>query len=165
MQHHWEDRQRTTLRWFMAFAGLGLLIPGVIYLLSWPDTVKAFSLAFGSEWAVWASGLSVIPLIFGGGTFLLARYLRHRYVRIGAVMAMVSLLLGSLVHYQWSNMMIDRLGMMPAGISEAERVMLEDTILFAANAQVPHIMKNLVLVGVCVMFYVLAPRLCRDVGV
>ena len=50
----------------MAFAGLGLLIPGVIYLLSWPDTVKAFSLAFGSEWAVWASGLSVIPLVFGG---------------------------------------------------------------------------------------------------
>ena len=50
----------------MAFAGLGLLIPGVIYLLSWPDTVKAFSLAFGAEWAGWASGLSVIPLVFGG---------------------------------------------------------------------------------------------------
>ncbi len=33
------------------------------------------------------------------------------------------------------------------------------------DAQVPHILKNLVLVGVCVMFYVLAPRLCRDVGV
>ncbi len=48
MNPDWEDRQRTTLRWFMAFAGLGLLIPGVIYLLSWPDTVKAFSLAFGS---------------------------------------------------------------------------------------------------------------------
>ncbi len=44
-------------------------------------------------------------------------------------------------------------------------LMLEDTILFAANAQVPHIMKNLVLIGVCVMFYVLAPRLCREVSV
>ncbi len=94
----------------------------------------------------------------------MARYLRHRYVRIGAVMASVSLLLGSLVHYQWSNMMTDRLGMMPEGILETERVTLEDTILFAANAQGPHILKNLVLVGVCVMFYVLALRLCREVG-
>lgn len=66
MQHRWEDRQRTTLRWFLAFTGLGMLIPGVIYLLSWPDKVKAFSLAFGSGWAVWASGLLVIPLVFGG---------------------------------------------------------------------------------------------------
>jgi len=73
----------------------------------------------------------------------------------GAVAAALALLLGA-----WLLMMQARLEMLPAGLAEADRVMLEDTILFAANAQIPHILKNFVLIGVCAVVFVLAPRLC-----
>ena len=48
-----------------------------------------------------------------------------------------------------------------AGISLEQQHLLQDTVLFAANAQIPHIIKNMILVGVCALFFFLAPSVCR----
>lgn len=151
----WQPDEIRVLRWFMRFAGLGLIIPGVIYLLSWPDTVLAFSAVAGEAAAPVAAAASVAGSLLGGLAFVLARH-----GKIGAVIAGVSLLLGGVVHLQWARMMQGRLDAIPESASEEQVSLLTDTILFAANAQIPHLLKNLVLVGMCVMFYLLAPRLC-----
>jgi len=151
----WEPNEIRVVRWFMRFAGVGILIPGVIYALSWPDTLKAFALAVGDGPAPVAAGLSVAGLLLGGLSFIFARG-----ARIGAVLGVVALALGAVVHWQWSVMMNDRLEMLPEGLSEEDRRIFEDTILFAANAQIPHLLKNLVLAGVCSMVFVLSPKLC-----
>ena len=152
----WGSREFRILRWFMALAGVGLLIPGAIFLMSWPDTMLAFGRAFGSGLAPIAGGFSVAALVLGGLSFICGRG-----VRIGAVLAGVALLLGAFVHWQWSQMMNQRLEMLPASLSDEQRTMLEDTIRFAGNAQIPHMLKNLVLAGICVVVFVLGPGVCR----
>jgi len=153
----WEPNEIRVLRWFMRFAGVGLILPGAIYTLSWPDTIHAFSLALGPGAATVAAGVTVAGSLAGGLTFLFARYARP-----GAAVAVIALLLGSFVHLQWMRMMQDRLNDLPSALSDQQTAQLTDTILFAANAQTPHILKNLVLVGVCVVIFMLAPRLCGD---
>ncbi|HED52730.1 MAG TPA: hypothetical protein ENJ00_00815 [Phycisphaerales bacterium] len=151
----WEPSEIRVVRWFMRFAGVGLLVPGLIYAMSWPDTVRAVSLCTSESAGPVVVGAMVVLLVFGGLSFVFARLGRY-----GAVSAAVALLMGSWVHWQWSQMMQARLSKLPEGLTDADRAMIEDTILFAANAQIPHIMKNLVLVGVCVVVFVLGPRLC-----
>ncbi len=56
--------------------------------------------------------------------------------------------------------MLSREPALSSGLDGNELKILHDTIQFAANAQIPHMLKNLVLVGLCVMVFVLAPRLC-----
>lgn len=153
----WEPNEIRVLRWFMRFAGVGLMIPGVIYLLSWPDTVRAFEQALAAPLAAPAALVSIAGSLLGGLSFLLARH-----GRAGAVVAAIALLLGAVAHLQWSRMMQARIAMIPESASEEQVAMLTDTILFAANAQMPHALKNLVLVGMCAMFYALAPRLCGE---
>lgn len=151
----WTVREFRILRWFMAMAGVGLMIPGAIYAMSWPDTIRAFDGALGSALAVPAAVFSIAALTLGGLSFICGWQ-----ARAGAVVAAIALLLGSVVHYQWSVMMNQRLAMLPEALTGEERAMLTDTIQFAANAQMPHIMKNLVLVGVCAVVFVLGPRIC-----
>lgn len=159
----WTAREFRLLRWFMGLAGVGLMIPGVIYAMSWPDTIRAFDGSIGHAPAVPAAVFSIGALVLGGLSFVCGVG-----VRAGAAAAGLALLLGSAVHYQWSAMMTDRLAMLPDTLSDAQRAMLTDTIRFAANAQMPHIAKNLVLVGVCIAVFLLGPRVCRackDTGV
>ncbi len=151
----WEPNEIRVVRWFMRFVGVGILIPGVIYALSWPDTITAFALACGHTSAPFFAGFSIGALIAAGLSFIFARR-----ARLGAVLGMIALLLGAFVHYQWSVMMNARLGMLPDSFIGPEREAVEDAILFAANAQLPHLLKNLVLVGVCAMVFALAPKLC-----
>ncbi len=151
----WEPNEIRVVRWFMRFVGVGLIVPGAIYLLSWPDTVRAFDACVGAGLAGVAAGLTASGSIFGGLTFLLARG-----ARLGAIVAGLSLLAGAFVHLRWMTIMLDRASMLPEGLTESERAMLVDTIQFAGNAQMPHALKNVVLVGVCAMVYLLAPRLC-----
>ena len=150
----WEPKEIRFMRWFMRFAGAGLLIPGVIYMSSWPDTLKAFAACFGEAAAPPLAFVTGCALILAGATFIGARW-----VRFGAVLGFTALLLGAVVHYQWSAMMQDRLPMLLEHTDPDHRAMLEDTVLFAANAQIPHILKNVVLMGVCVMLFCLAPKL------
>jgi len=49
---------------------------------------------------------------------------------------------------------------MPRDIPEQQQHLLQDAILFASNAQHPHIIKNMILFGVCALFFFLAPRVC-----
>lgn len=151
----WQPDEIRVLRWFMRFAGLGLIIPGVIYLFAWPDTILAFSAVVGESVAPAAAVVTIAGSMLGGLAFLLARH-----GKIGAIVAGISLLLGSVVHLQWSWMMQSRLEAIPKDLSEEQTALLTDTIFFAANAQIPHLLKNLVLAGMCVMFFLLAPRLC-----
>jgi len=151
----WEPDEIRLLRWFMRMAGVGLLIPGVIYLLSWPDTLRAFAAWTGPGLAPIPAALSIALLIVGGLSFILARH-----ARAGAAAAGFALLMGAWIHAQWAAIMHQRLGMIPESITDQQRAMLEDTIQFAANAQIPHILKNLVLVGVCGVVFILGPRLC-----
>lgn len=151
----WEPNEIRVLRWFMRCAGVALAIPGVIYLLSWPDTLRAFAPLGNQTLAGIAAGFSVAALFGAGLTFLLARFARP-----GAILGALSLILGGIIHYRWSVMLSARLAILPEGLSDADHAMLEDTILFAANAQIPHILKNLVLVGVCLVVFLLAPTLC-----
>ncbi|PHQ82862.1 MAG: hypothetical protein COB69_00425 [Phycisphaera sp.] len=138
-----------------AFFGRGAFDPGrdLCDELAGHDA-GVFVVYHREPWPVLA-GATVVLLIFGGVSFISARLGRY-----GAVAAAMALLLGAWVHFAWSLMMQARLEMLPAGLAEADRVMLEDTILFAANAQIPHILKNFVLIGVCAVVFVLAPRLC-----
>lgn len=151
----WEPDEIRTVRWFMRFAGVALAIPGLIYLFSWPDTLRAFAPVVGATLAPVGAGLSVGLLLLAGGTFMLARH-----ARIGAVAGVLALLLGSFVHWRWSSMMNDRLDMLPTGLGEGDLAMIKDTFHFAANAQIPHILKNLVLVGLCFVVFLQAPKLC-----
>ena len=66
----------------------------------------------------------------------------------------------SVMHYQWSKMMMGRMNLVPEGIPPQQQSLLEDTILFAANAQMPHIIKNVILIGACILFFILAPSVC-----
>lgn len=153
----WEPNEIRLMRWFMRFAGAGLLIPGLIYLGAWPDTLKAFTACFGAGIAPAAAAFVGAALIIAGATFIAARS-----VRLGAVLGFAALLLGSIVHYQWSVMMHDRLPILLEHTDAAQRALLEDTVLFAANAQLPHIFKNIVLMGVCAMLFCLAPTICGN---
>lgn len=159
----WEPNEIRLLRWFLRCAGVGLLVPGIIYALSWPDAIKACSLALGLA----PESTHVLPRLLVGfsiGALVLGgiSYLAARYVRFGSVLAIAALILGSVIHYQWSVMMHARLTMLPESLSPSERALLRDTILFAANAQIPHIVKNMVLIGLCVVFFVLSPRICGN---
>ena len=58
-------------------------------------------------------------------------------------------------------MMLQRMDLVPEGMPDQQQHLLQDAILFAANAQNPHIIKNMILLGVCVLFFFLAPRVCR----
>ena len=151
----WEPNEIRVVRWFMRFAGVGLLVPGLIYATSWPDTVRAVSSCTSEAVGPVLVGAMVVLLAFGGLSFLLARLGRY-----GAVSAALALVMGSWIHWRWSQMMLARLDLLPEGLSDADRAMIRDTFLFAANAQIPHIVKNVVLIGVCVVVFVLAPRLC-----
>ncbi len=159
----WEPNEIRLLRWFLRCTGVGILVPAMIYTLSWPDAVKACSMALGlapesnSVLPRLLVGLSIGALVLGGISFLAARY-----VRFGSVLAIGALVLGSVIHYQWSVMMHARLSMLPETLLPAERALLRDTILFAANAQIPHIVKNGVLIGLCVVLFVLSPRICGN---
>jgi len=153
----WEPNEIKVMRWFMRCSGVAIAIPGVIYLISWPDTIKAFMPLGGAAFAAVAGGFSVAALLIAGLSFLLARFARS-----GAILGAIALLLGGVIHYQWSVMLNARMKMLPANLSESDRAMLEDTIQFAANAQIPHILKNLVLIGVCLVIYILAPKLCGN---
>jgi hypothetical protein len=155
----WEPNEIRVVRWFMRVTGVGLMVPGAIYLMSWPDTVRAFAQCVGADVAPVLAGASSGLLLLGGLSFVTARYARY-----GALGAIVALLLGAWVHYLWGGMMQERLALIPEGMSPADRALLEDAILFAANAQLPHAVKNLVLIGFCVVVYVLGPRLCGGRG-
>jgi len=157
----WEPDEIRLLRWFLRFAGVGILVPGIIYAISWTDAVKACSLAIGMP----ADSTSLIPRILVGfsvGALAMGgvSYIFARYVRIGSVLAIGALTLGSVIHYQWAVMMHSRLAALPETLSTAQHALLKDTILFAANAQIPHIAKNAVLIGLCAVFFVLSPRIC-----
>lgn len=151
----WTDRDRRLFRGFMVLTGLGLVVPGVIYLVSWSDTVKAMALVLGPAASPLVTGGTVIALLAGGASFVVARF-----VRPGSVLAAAALICGSVMHYQWSKMMMGRMNLVPEGIPPQQQSLLEDTILFAANAQLPHIIKNVILIGVCILFFVLAPSVC-----
>ena len=153
----WEPNEIRLMRWFMRAAGVGLLIPGVLYLTSWPDTVQAFAGALGTALSPVLAGFTGAALIIAGATFLAARF-----ARAGAILGFAALLLGAVVHYQWSAMMQSRLPILAEHIDPAQRAMLKDTVLFAANAQIPHILKNAVLMGVCAMLFCLAPKICGN---
>ena len=45
------------------------------------------------------------------------------------------------------------MGLVPYGISPEQQHLLQDTVLFVANAQIPHIIKDMILVGVCTLFF------------
>lgn len=59
-------------------------------------------------------------------------------------------------------MMMRRMDLVPDGISPEQQHLLQDTVLFAANAQIPHIVKNVILIGVCALFFFLAPDVCSS---
>ncbi len=151
----WSHRDRRRFRGFMILTGLGLMVPGLIYSSSLPDTVKAFGQVLGSAAAPFVTGATVVALLAGGLSFILGRF-----VRIGSVLAAAALICGSLIHYAWSTMMMQRMDLVPDGISPEQQQLLQDTILFAANAQIPHIIKNMILIGVCGLFFFLAPSVC-----
>ncbi len=151
----WTPRDRRLFRGFMVLTGLGLIVPALIYLFSWPDTVKATALALGPGVAPFVTGGTIVSHLAGGFSFILGRF-----VRPGSLLAAAALICGSVVHYEWSRMMLQRMDLVPQGIPEQQQHLLQDTILFAANAQQPHIVKNIILIGVCVLFFFLAPRVC-----
>ena len=151
----WTPRDRRLFRGFMVLTGLGLIVPALIYLFSWPDTVKATTLAVGPGAAPFVTGGTVVALLSGGLSFIVGRL-----VRPGSLLAAAALVCGSIVHYEWSTMMLHRMDLVPEGIPEQQQHLLQDAILFAANAQNPHIVKNLILLGVCTLFFFLAPRVC-----
>ena len=151
----WMHRDRRRFRSFMILTGLGLMVPGLIYVSSLPDTVKGTAQVLGSAAAPFVTGATVVALLGGGLSFILGRF-----VRIGSVLASAALICGSLIHYAWSTMMMQRMDLVPDGISPEQQHLLQDTVLFAANAQIPHIIKNMILVGVCALFFFLAPGVC-----
>ncbi len=151
----WTPRDRRLFRGFMVLTGLALIVPALIYLFSWPDTVKATGLAVGSAAAPFVTGGTVVALLAGGFSFILGRF-----VRTGSLLAAAALICGSVVHYEWSTMMLQRMDLVPTEIPEQQQHLLQDAILFAANAQHPHIIKNMILFGVCALFFFLAPRVC-----
>lgn len=57
-------------------------------------------------------------------------------------------------------MTMQRMDLVPEGISSEQQHLLQDTILFAANAETPYIIKNMILVGVCALFFFLTPGGC-----
>ncbi len=150
----WTPNDRRLFRGFMVLTGLALIVPALIYLFSWPDAVKATALALGGA-APFVTGGTVVALLSGGFSFILGRL-----VRTGSWLAAAALICGSVVHYEWSTMMLQRLDLVPRGIPEEQQHLLQDAILFAANAQHPHIIKNMILLGVCTLFFFLAPRVC-----
>lgn len=152
----WSLREFRILRWFMRLAGVGLLIPGAILAMFWPDTILAFRGALVPALAVPAAIFSIAALALGGTSFIAGRLARP-----GALLAASALLLGALVHVQWSSMMGARMEQIPEGLGAEQRAMIEDTVRFAANSQIPHALKNLVLVGVCAVVFVLGPTVCR----
>ena len=151
----WTDRDRRLFRGFMVLTGIGLVLPGLIYLVSWPDTVKAMALVLGPAASPLVTGGTITALLAGGASFIAARFIRP-----GSVLATAALICGSVMHYQWSKMMMGRMNLVPEGIPPQQQRLLEDTILFAANAQMPHIIKNVILIGVCILFFILAPSVC-----
>ncbi len=151
----WTRRDRRLFRGFMVLTGVGLIVPALIYLFSWPDTVKATTLAVGPGAAPFVTGGTVVALLSGGFSFIFARL-----VRTGSLLAAAALICGSVVHYEWSTMMLQRMDLVPEELPEQQLHLLQDAILFAANAQHPHIIKNMILLGVCALFFFLAPRVC-----
>ena len=73
-------------------------------------------------------------------------------------MAAAALICGSLVHYEWFTMIMQRMDLVPEGISPEQQHLLP--IPYAANAQIPHIIKNMILIGVCALFFFLTPSVC-----
>ena len=153
----WTHRDRRRFRGFMILTGLGLIVPGLIYVSSLPDTVKGTAQVLGSAAAPFVTWATVVALLGGGLSFILGRF-----VRLGSVLAAAALICGSLVHYAWSRMMMQRMDLVPEGLSPEQQHLLQDTVLFAANAQIPHIVKNVILIGVCALFFFLAPGVCRS---
>lgn len=151
----WNRRDRRLLRGFMALTGLGLIVPGVIYLSSLSDTLEGIAMVVGRGWAPLITGGTIAALLVGGLTFIIGRGVRQ-----GSVLAAAALVCGSLVHHAWSSMMMHRMEPVPAVIPPEQRLLHQNTILFAANGQIPHIIKNTILLGVCVLFFCLAPRVC-----
>ena len=152
----WTPRDRRLFRGFMVLTGLALFVPALIYLFSWPDTVKATALALGQGAAPFVTGGTIVAHLVGGFSFILGHL-----VRPGSVLAAAALICGSVVHYEWSTMMLQRMDLVPKEIPAQQQHLLQDTILFAANAQQPHIVKNIILIGVCALFFFLGPRVCR----
>ena len=151
----WTLRDRRLFRGFMVLTGVALIVPALIYLSSWPDTVQATALALGPSSAPFVPGGTIVALLSGGFSFIFARL-----VRAGSLLAAAALICGSVVHYEWSTMMLQRMDLVPRDIPEQQQHLLQDAILFASNAQHPHIIKNMILFGVCALFFFLAPRVC-----
>lgn len=142
-----QERQKA-LRWLLRLTGIGLLVPGLIHLLSWSDTVKASSFAFGEALAPLASAGAVVCLLGSGLSFILGRWIKP-----GALAASLFLVFGTYVHVAWARMLGARLDMMPEGLDATTQALWMDTTLFASNSQIPHVLKNLILLGVCWIFY------------
>ena len=82
----------------MVLTGLGLVVPGLIYLVSWPDTVKAMALVLGPVASPLITGGTITALLAGGVSFIAARS-----VRPGSVLAAAALICGSVMHSNARN--------------------------------------------------------------
>ena len=56
----WTPRDRRLFRGFMVLTGLGLIVPALIYLFSWPDAVNATALALGQGVAPFVTAGTIV---------------------------------------------------------------------------------------------------------